>query len=155
MGYIFSAQTVLGKISIVEQDKKITHLFWDPKNIVNTYEYKETPLLRDAFLQLEKYLEWKIKEFSLPLNPQGTDFMKSVWKALQNIPYGKTKSYKEIAETIGSPKAMRAVGMANNKNPIAIFIPCHRVIGHNWDLVGYWWWLENKKKLLKLEWVEI
>jgi|GEM_PF-1910601 hypothetical protein len=57
MGYIFSAQTVLGKISIVEQDKKITHLFWDPKNIVNTYEYKETPLLRDAFLQLEKYLE--------------------------------------------------------------------------------------------------
>jgi methylated-DNA-[protein]-cysteine S-methyltransferase len=57
--------------------------------------------------------------------------MKSVWKALQNIPYGKTKSYKEIAETIGIPKAMRAVGMANNKNPIAIFIPCHRVIGHN------------------------
>ena len=155
MGYIFSSKTVIWKISIVEQNKKISHLFLKQKEIPNIYEYKATPLLKEAFFQLEKYLEWKIKNFSLPLNPQGTVFMKSVWEALQKIPYGKTKSYKEIAEIIGNPKAIRAVGMANNKNPIAIFIPCHRVIGHNGSLVGYGWWLEIKKKLLKLEGVKI
>ena len=91
------------------------------------------------------------KEFDIPLAPQGTDFQKKVWKALQNINYGTTASYKEIAQKINNPKAVRAVGMANNQNPIAIIIPCHRVIGSNGKLVGYAGGLELKQKLLELE----
>lgn len=112
---------------------------------------KDTILLKDAEKQLEEYFCGKRKKFNLPLKQEGTEFMQSVWKVLETIPYGETRSYKQIAEMIGNPKAVRAVGMANNKNNIPIIIPCHRVIGNNGKLVGYALGLEMKQWLLDLE----
>ncbi|MBR3504806.1 MAG: methylated-DNA--[Clostridia bacterium] len=104
-----------------------------------------------AFEQLEAYFAGQLRDFDLPLEPRGTPFQRRVWAALQAIPYGETRSYKHIAAFIGCPGGTRAVGMANNRNPIAIVIPCHRVIGANGDLVGYGGGLEVKEALLKLE----
>lgn len=104
-----------------------------------------------AAAQLTEYFAGKRKVFDLPLDPQGTEFQKRVWQALREIPYGTTCSYGEIAAKVGNPKASRAVGGANNKNPIAIVIPCHRVIGANGSLVGYASGLQTKEALLKLE----
>ncbi len=102
--------------------------------------------------QLDKYFEGKLKVFTIPLKLEsGTKFQREVWKALQSIPYGETRSYKDIAIQIGNPKAVRAVGGANNKNPIGIIIPCHRVIGSSGKLVGYASGLDKKEMLLKLE----
>lgn len=114
-------------------------------------ELHETALIRQAAKQLNEYLAGKRKTFDLPLEPGGTPFQKAVWHALTGIPYGETRTYREIAEIIGNPKACRAVGMANNKNPIAIIIPCHRVIGTGGKLIGYAGGLDIKKKLLELE----
>jgi len=111
----------------------------------------ETPLLKEAARQLDSYFAGELKEFSLPLEPSGTAFMKQVWAALCEIPYGKTATYGEIAGKVGRPKAARAVGLANNRNPIPIFIPCHRVIGTDGSLTGYRGGLEMKKRLLELE----
>ena len=113
---------------------------------------KEANTLTDiTAMQLKEYFAGKRKKFDVPLNPQGTEFQRSVWKALQEIPYGKIRSYKQIAKAIGNPKACRAVGMANNKNPIWILIPCHRVIGTDGKLTGYGGGLEMKKRLLNIE----
>ncbi len=104
-----------------------------------------------AFEQLQEYFECRRKEFDLPLQMIGTDFQKRVWQALQEIPYGKTCSYKDIATAVGNSKASRAVGMANNRNPISIVVPCHRVIGASGALVGYGGGLERKSSFLDLE----
>ncbi len=101
--------------------------------------------------QLKAYFEGKRKSFDLPFGFSGTDFQKKVWQALIEIPYGETRTYQDIAKAIGNPKAARAVGMANNKNSIAIVVPCHRVIGSNGKLTGYAGGLEIKAKLLRLE----
>lgn len=101
--------------------------------------------------QLEEYFDGKSIQFDVPLCIRGTSFQKKVWTELLNIPYGETRSYGEIAKAIGNPKASRAVGMANNRNPISIIIPCHRVIGSKGKLVGYGGGLEMKEKLLDLE----
>jgi len=101
--------------------------------------------------QLEAYFSGKLKSFEIKLSPEGTEFQKSVWKALCEIPYGETRTYKDIALSIGNPKAYRAVGLANNRNPIAIIVPCHRVIGSNGKLTGYACGLDVKEFLLKLE----
>ncbi|MFI3242285.1 MAG: methylated-DNA--[protein]-cysteine S-methyltransferase [Alphaproteobacteria bacterium] len=101
--------------------------------------------------QLDEYFVGSRKSFDIALNPQGTEFQKLVWNTLLKIPYGARVSYKEVAIIVGKPKACRAVGMANNKNPIAILIPCHRVIGAKGELVGYNGGVEVKKKLLELE----
>ena len=101
--------------------------------------------------QLCLYFEGKIQDFTIPLAITGTPFRAQVWKALLQIPYGETRSYKDIAESIGNPKASRAVGMANHHNPISVIIPCHRVVGKNKSLTGYAGGLENKKMLLNLE----
>lgn len=152
MGNVFYYQTGLGIIGIAESNEKITHLFFDGEEFPrNDYEEKESPLLKEAGKQLKEYLESKRKEFDLPLAPEGTEFMLRVWNALQTIPYGETRSYKEIATIAGNSKACRAVGMANNRNPIAIIIPCHRVIGANGDLVGYGGGMDKKIYLLDLE----
>ncbi|WP_294507698.1 methylated-DNA--[protein]-cysteine S-methyltransferase [uncultured Victivallis sp.] len=111
----------------------------------------DDPLIATAFRELEEYFAGTRHEFDLPLNPQGTPFQQRVWRALRRIPYGGTASYKEIAEAVGSPGGCRAVGMANHCNPIAILIPCHRVIGANGKLVGYAGGLDLKRKLLELE----
>ena len=110
-----------------------------------------TELLSMATIQLDEYFQGKRTVFSLPFKLTGTPFQLAVWKELQNIPYGKTTSYKEIAQKINKPKAYRAVGMANNKNPLPIIIPCHRVIGSNGKLIGYAGGLNLKNYLLELE----
>lgn len=106
---------------------------------------------RDVMQQLQEYFEGKRKEFEIPLDIRGTSFQKLVWQQLQNIPYGETRSYKEIAVAMGAPRAVRAIGGANNRNPLPILIPCHRVIGSNGALVGYGGGLDIKEYLLNLE----
>lgn len=106
---------------------------------------------REAVRQLEAYFSGKLKSFDLRLAPEGTEFQKSVWRALCKIPYGETRTYKDIAESIGNPKAYRAVGHANNRNPISIIVPCHRVIGSNGKLTGYACGLDIKAFLLNIE----
>jgi methylated-DNA-[protein]-cysteine S-methyltransferase len=101
--------------------------------------------------QLDAYFAGTLARFTLPLAPRGTAFQQRVWEALQEIPYGETESYGELAERIGSPGAARAVGLANGKNPIGIVIPCHRVVGSNGSLTGYGGGLDRKKQLLDLE----
>lgn len=112
---------------------------------------KKTKLMEEASKQLKEYFSGERQVFDLPLCPEGTPFQKKVWEALKTIPYGETRTYQEIAVQIGNPKACRAVGGANNKNPISIIIPCHRVIGAGGSLVGYGGGLSLKEKLLRLE----
>lgn len=112
---------------------------------------QETPIIRRAGEQLAEYFAGRRQQFDLPLAPQGTPFQKKVWQALCQIPYGETRSYGQLAKIIGNEKACRAVGMANNRNPIMIFIPCHRVIGADGSLTGYAGGLDIKRQLLELE----
>ncbi len=141
-------ETPIGVVCIEESENAITGLrFHEEKDPMET----ETPLLKEAGRQLKEYFEKKRKVFDLPLKPEGTNFQKRVWAALCTIPYGQTRSYGEIAKQIGNEKACRAVGGANNKNPIMIFIPCHRVIGANGSLVGFGGGLPAKKYMLELE----
>lgn len=150
MNSAFCYETNIGKIGIVENGSFITHVYFG-ESTPQDANITETPLLKKASKQLQEYLEGKRKIFNLPLAPKGTEFQEKVWRALQEIPYGKTYSYKDIAKSIGNVKASRAVGMANNKNPILIFIPCHRIIGTNGKLVGYAGGLDIKEKLLEME----
>ncbi|NJB71608.1 methylated-DNA-[protein]-cysteine S-methyltransferase [Saonia flava] len=108
-------------------------------------------VLEDAVYQLHEYFEGKRREFSLTLNPQGTDFQKKVWKELQQIPYGKTISYLDLSKRLGDVKAIRAAASANGKNPLWIVVPCHRVIGSDGSLTGYAGGLHRKKWLLEHE----
>lgn len=107
--------------------------------------------LREPVRQLRAFFAGELQDFDLPLNPQGTGFQLRVWSALQRIPFGETISYGELARRIGNPNGSRAVGLANGSNPIAIIIPCHRVIGSNGKLTGYGGGLENKRWLLDFE----
>ena len=106
---------------------------------------------KEVIVQLRKYFDGRLKEFSIPISPSGTKFQLDVYRQLLKIPYGQTRTYSEIAKAIGSPKAVRAVGSANSKNPLAIIIPCHRVIGRDGSLTGFAGGLEAKKALLQLE----
>ncbi len=108
-------------------------------------------VLEDAVYQLQEYFEGKRTEFSLNLNPQGTDFQKRVWTELENIPYGKTISYLDMSKKLGDVKAIRAAAAANGKNPLWIIVPCHRVIGSDGSLTGYAGGLHRKKWLLEHE----
>lgn len=108
-------------------------------------------ILQKAQEELQKYFAGKLKEFSLKLEPDGTDFQKKVWALLYKIPYGKTWTYADMANKLGDSKVIRAAASANGKNPVAIVIPCHRVIGTNGSLTGYAGGLENKRYLLDLE----
>ena len=138
----------LGSVTFVEKDGALlaisTHCFSEGDEV-------ETPVIKEAYRQLMEYLQGKRKIFDLPLRMNGTDFQVRVWKALLDIPYGETRSYKQIAEAVGNPKAVRAVGMANNRNPLLVVVPCHRVIGANGKLVGYAVGLDKKEYLLRLE----
>ena len=106
---------------------------------------------KPAIAQLNSYFAGELKEFDLPLAPPGTEFQRKVWSALQEIPYGETRSYGELAREVGNANASRAVGAANGRNPIPVIIPCHRVIGGNGSLTGFGGGLETKQHLLKLE----
>jgi methylated-DNA-[protein]-cysteine S-methyltransferase len=141
----------LGKFLIVHSDEEVLGLKFLNKNEKDDIKEKKNEFSENIILQLNEYFSGSRKSFDLKLNLTGTNFQKKVWEALGNIPYGETKSYKEIAIEVGSPKAFRAVGSANNKNPIPIIIPCHRVIGKNGKLVGFAGGLHLKEKLLQLE----
>lgn len=144
--YIYN--TNIGNIEITEEEGAIIGINF---NTDTDIQKQETDLIRKTYLQISEYLEGKRKEFDIPLKMYGTEFQKKVWKELLRIPYGETRSYKQIAENIGNPKACRAVGMANHNNPIAIIVPCHRVIGTNNKLIGYAGGVDIKQKLLNIE----
>lgn len=144
----------VGSLRIAEEDGKLTGLLFESsrgRDFGAGAEYGETPLLAEAKRQLEEYFRGERKAFNLPLAPRGTPFQLRCWDALQKIPYGATATYADIARAAGSPKGFRAAGLANNRNPIAIIIPCHRVIGSNGALVGFGGGLEVKAYLLRLE----
>lgn len=151
MKHVYYYETSIGRIGIAEKEGYITDVILEAHSFEEACIEDETPLLKRAAKQLNEYLAGERQNFDLPLRPEGTPFRKRVWDALCEIPYGETRSYKEIAKAVGNEKACRAVGGANNKNPISIFIPCHRVVGADGKLVGYGGGIDMKIKLLELE----
>jgi methylated-DNA-[protein]-cysteine S-methyltransferase len=153
----YSEETISGiKIAVLVSSKGIKKIFLNPKKESQNFSTatklrNDDPYLFGVFDQLNEYFARTRKEFDIPLNIEGTNFQKKVWNELQKIPYGKTISYKTLSEKLGDVKAIRAVGKANGQNPVAIIIPCHRVIGANGNLVGYAGGLDIKEKLLHLE----
>ncbi len=142
----------VGHILLEDDDGKLTGLsFLRGRKPPEWLSFKATPLLREAKRQLEEYFDGSRRVFELPLAPKGTPFQLRCWEALLQIPYGMTATYADIARAAGSPKGFRAAGLANNRNPIAIIIPCHRVIGSNGKLVGFGGGLEVKAFLLRFE----
>ncbi|MGB0177835.1 MAG: methylated-DNA--[protein]-cysteine S-methyltransferase [Owenweeksia sp.] len=142
-------QTGIGILEIEANDEALTavgFLFEDPPK-----EISSTPLLDEAKSQFKAYFNNRLQKFDLPMHWNGTDFQKSVWKKLMDIPFGRTTSYGALAAQLGDPKTVRAVGSANGKNPLAIIVPCHRVIGSSGQLVGYAGGLHRKKWLLQFE----
>ncbi|WP_410207515.1 methylated-DNA--[protein]-cysteine S-methyltransferase [Fusobacterium sp.] len=149
MWYFNYNSSHIGKLTIYEENDYISKIEFD-NNIFSEKE-KETELIFKCYTQLEEYFKGQRMSFDLPLNPKGSDFQLKVWQELLKIPYGETRSYSDIALALKSKNYARAVGSANNKNPIPIIIPCHRVIGKNNTLVGYAGGLQIKKYLLDLE----
>ncbi|MDM1493533.1 methylated-DNA--[protein]-cysteine S-methyltransferase [Acinetobacter indicus] len=146
----------VGRLKLVATDSALVAVIWDnenPKRVrqAELVEQLDHPILLDAQQQLNEYFQGQRQTFELPLDFEGTEFQKKVWQALLNIPFGETRSYRQIAEQVGSPNAVRAVGAANGQNPISIIAPCHRVIGSGGKLVGFAGGLDNKEILLKLE----
>jgi methylated-DNA-[protein]-cysteine S-methyltransferase len=154
MNYDYFETGLIGTLTLAGDEKGLRHIFFQKeKRIVSFREdWKRMP---DFFLpvkaQLRAYFKGELKQFDLPLAPVGTPFQLKVWEALNTIPYGALASYKTIAEAIGNPKAVRAVGGANGKNPIPIIVPCHRVIGSDGSLTGFGGGLETKRRLIDLE----
>lgn len=151
MDNLFFFDTPLGRMAIGEADGAIVSLLLPGEEAPENVAKGETALLRRAADQLLAYLAGERQDFELPLVPRGTPFQRAVWKALLEIPYGETRTYGEIAARVGKPRACRAVGMANHRNPIPILIPCHRVIGADGGLTGYGGGLACKEALLQLE----
>lgn len=142
--------TPYGLMGLGEEQGAISALYL-PGRGMPRIATRETPLLAEGKGQLLEYFSGKRREFDLPLAPRGTSFREKVWAALCDIPYGETITYGQLAQRIGNPKAVRAVGQANHHNPIPIIIPCHRVVGADGSLTGYGGGLELKKALLELE----
>lgn len=142
----------VGKLTLISDGAALAHCeFENPR-----YAYDSAPAGKDKILdqarrELDLYFKGKLKDFDVPVAPRGTEFQRACWKALQGIPYGATRSYGQQAVAIGKPKAVRAVGLANGRNPISIIIPCHRVIGANGGLTGYGGGMPRKQFLLDLE----
>ncbi len=142
--------TKIGDFFLVANDNFITGAYFEGEGDINV-EISTSPLLQMAKFELIEYFEGKRKEFTFPILQESTPFRLKVWNELRNIPYGETRSYKEMAIAVGNEKASRAVGNANNKNTIGIIVPCHRVIGADKKLVGYAGGLHRKEFLLNLE----
>lgn len=151
----FIYKTKVGFLLISADEIGLTKI--DFVNDIDLHEYstkyimQETKLIKEAKKQLDQYFNGIRQVFNLPLNLKGTEFQMKVWEILIQIPYGETWTYKKVAEKSKNPKASRAVGMANNKNPLMIIVPCHRVIGSSGKLVGYAAGVDIKKRLLELE----
>ena len=148
----FQFFTPLGSMALAADEEKnaITRLYL-PNSPTPRLMSRQTPLLDRGREQLLEYLSGLRREFDLPLAPEGTPFQQRVWTQLQCIPWGETRSYRDLAVAVDCPKGFRAVGMANNRNPIPILIPCHRVIGTDGALTGYAGGPELKRALLRLE----
>ena len=145
-------ETPVGRLIIKENGTEIISVYPEQHDLdVPGAMENETCLLRETKKQLQEYFDGKRRSFDLPLRSNGTAFQQKVWQALQQIPYGETRSYKELADMIGNPRACRAVGRANNKNSILILIPCHRILGADGSLTGFAIGLSAKKYLLELE----
>ena len=142
--------TPLGQMALAEESGALTRLFLPGEGIPRLVS-RETPLLSKGRDEILAYLRGERRSFDLPLDPMGTPFQQAVWAELRRIPYGETRSYAQVAAGIGKPKAVRAVGQANHRNPLPILIPCHRVIGASGKLTGYGGGLDLKQKLLELE----
>jgi methylated-DNA-[protein]-cysteine S-methyltransferase len=142
----------VGPLTLVSNGTSLARCeFENPRYPFAAVALGDDAIIAKARHQLDAYFAGKLRVFDLPLEPQGTDFQQRVWAALLKIPYGVTRSYGQQAVAIGSPKAVRAVGLANGRNPIAIIIPCHRVIGANGSLTGYGGGMARKQLLLDLE----
>ena len=146
----------VGALKLVAHDQALVAVMWDNEDhkrvrLAELIENIQHPMLLKVKQQLEQYFAGQRQQFNLPLDFQGTDFQQQVWRALLTIPYGETRSYKDIALQIGNQKAVRAVGAANGRNPISIIAPCHRVIGSGGALVGFAGGLDKKQILLSLE----
>jgi methylated-DNA-[protein]-cysteine S-methyltransferase len=149
-------ESPVGKLKLVARAQALVALLWererpnriklDPMHLAPRH-----PILLEAERQLSEYFAGKRMYFDLPLEPDGTAFQKKVWQALREIPFGKTRSYLDLAKRVGSPRASRAVGAANGKNPLSIIVPCHRVVGADGSLTGFAGGLEIKAALLALE----
>ena len=146
MGFL-AISTPIGTLTMESRDGALRKLTFSELG----GKVKEDEITTETSRQLEEYFEGKRTEFDIPVQPDGTEFQKRVWNMLLDIPFGKLTSYGRLAALLGDPKSVRAVGTANGANPIAIIIPCHRVIGTNGDLVGYAGGLDNKSWLLKHE----
>jgi len=155
---VFYYDYPIGPVGIIEEEGAISGVFFKNKKkspslnaAFKNAAVAETPLIKKTAAQLKEYFAGTRKKFDVPLLLRGTDFQVAAWNALRTIPHGKTCAYKDIATLAGNPKACRAAGMANNRNPIVIIVPCHRVIGADGSLTGYGGGLEVKEYLLKLE----
>lgn len=145
----FIYRSPVGPITIASNGQALTNLIFGEYHFPG--DMRATDITNRASNQLQEYFAGKRQGFDLPLAPTGTDFQQQVWTALQKIPYGETRSYRDIANMIGSPRAYRAVGSANNRNPLQVVVPCHRVIGSNGKPIGYAAGLHTKEFLLNLE----
>ncbi|WP_395605791.1 methylated-DNA--[protein]-cysteine S-methyltransferase [Pseudomonas sp. B16120] len=146
----------VGELTLVARDGKLSAILWEVERanrvrLGELIEANDSPALRETERQLKEYFAGTRNQFELELDFAGTDFQKQVWQALLTIPFGETRSYSQIAEQIGNPKAVRAVGAANGRNPISIIAPCHRVVGASGGLTGFAGGLEAKQYLLTLE----
>ena len=145
----FTYNTPIGKMTIATDGQSITQLVAGAVQLDGFCI--ATSLSNQAANELQEYLGGDRRYFDVPLSPAGTEFQRRVWAEICDIPYGSTRTYAQVAEAIGSPNAYRAVGMAANRNPLPVFIPCHRVVGKGGRLVGYAFGLEAKRYLLDLE----
>lgn len=150
----------LGKLMLVADEESLVALLWEkhPEHLVRPLKFlaeseedPSHPVLREAVRQLGEYFKGKRTSFDLPIEFQGTEFQKKIWKALCKIEFGKTETYGELARKIGSPKASRAVGAAIGRNPVSIIVPCHRVVGSNGSLTGFAGGIKTKSWLLEHE----
>ena len=149
MKYAALMESPVGLLTLVEEDGALVEVRFGNRG--EELPVCTTPLLKQAVQELNEYFSGQRKIFTVPLKPEGTAFQQRCWKALQQIPYGETRTYGQQAAMIGNPKACRAVGMGNHRNPLPIFIPCHRVVGANGELTGYAGGLHIKETLLHIE----
>ena len=151
MNYYTYYQSPLGRLTLQANDKGLTGSWFDKQSTAPAdfgAQSDQHPILQQAMTEYTEYFKGTLKQFEVPTDPQGSDFQQQVWNTLQTIAFGETWCYQDLAIAINNPKAVRAVGLANGKNPVSIIIPCHRVIGKNGKLTGYAGGIENKRQLL-------
>lgn len=138
------------EFTIVATNSHITNILFGIHKIGDA-QFAHNRMIDDTELQLRQYLDGRLRRFSVPAEPEGTEFQQSVWDAISRIPYGQTLTYADIARAIGHPRAVRAVGMACNRNPIPLVVPCHRVVGAGGKLTGFGGGVDLKQRLLEIE----